>query len=601
MDRNAAKGLNMNVWRKGFAVLAAACACVAGASGAGTEGGLTRAEVLEMLPGPCMDDERAVADCEKLAARGESLYGTYLQIAREHTDFWTVQSALSMIREPVETKREVVAALREMLLERASAVLRGSARKEREAENPSLPFAEEGNLIVMLPSEKPAENDRLLVLVARKTVDIGGALWPEDIDGGDAAAHEPPEEEKAVIEALLAVIRECEWIDTVESALTLLKESGIDKPALAEQLKERLAAWLPGTTWTNAVMIGAFAQALTDIGDENDMESLMPMLSHPVKSVRICGALRFGERGGRRELAALEEAKGRETEEIVLQAIDRGIAGIKRRLADGEQGAETEPGDSGQDIAPLLEELRSLAQTPDGTPTGNPPPGTKPKFLDLRWRIAERGGIVKWNGREWEDVSALVSGRADPDARAKRLLAELNYWEQEYGRSSRPPELRERMADGEARAVIGTYLAQLRVMDLPVALDLELCLWRVVDDGRAPWIPSPEPLPDLRFPDDGTAPHPWKLHGRPVPDAETALGIALRAWTDSHRGMLATESWRCSGPLALNFDVDGFAKAGDEIWECHLFRLDLTDTRIKMQATLWVHSLTAQVHFVHAP
>lgn len=260
--------------------------------------------------------------------------------------------------------------------------------------------------------------------------------------------------------------------------------------------------------------------------------------------------------------------------------------------------AGTAPGDAGRDIAPLLEELRSLARTPDGTPTGNPPPGTKPKFLDLRWRIAERGGIVKWNGREWEEVSELVSGRVDPDTRAKRLLAGLNYWEQEYGRSSRPPELRERMADGEARAAIETYLAQLRVMDLPVALDLELGLWRVVDTGRAEWIPSPEPLPLLRFPGDGTAPPPWKLPGRPVPDAETALKTARRAWGDSR---LATESWRCSGPLVLGFDVDGFAKAGDEIRECRLFGLDPASGSIRTKAILWVHSLTARVHFVRAP
>lgn len=50
-------------------------------------------------------------------------------------------------------------------------------------------------------------------------------------------------------------------------------------------------------------------------------------------------ARHFGERGGRTELALLEEAKGRETDEFVLNQIDKAITAIKGRLASGKEDA----------------------------------------------------------------------------------------------------------------------------------------------------------------------------------------------------------------------------------------------------------------------
>ena len=103
------------------------------------------------------------------------------------------------------------------------------------------------------------------------------------------------------------------------------------------------------------------------------------------------------------------------------------------------------------------------------------------KCLDLRWTIAERGGIPQWNGEQLRDVADSVCGAGPLDSEARALLAKLNYWEQAYGETSIPPELLERWFFlGEEQAAIEGYVRQLQERGIRVALDGEAGLWKVV-------------------------------------------------------------------------------------------------------------------------
>ena len=82
-------------------------------------------------------------------------------------------------------------------------------------------------------------------------------------------------------------------------------------------------------------------------GGEEDFEVLVPLESHPVKPARMCAARHFGARGGRKELALLEEAKGNESDERILAGMERGIADIESRLDEEAQREAVVGGDGG--------------------------------------------------------------------------------------------------------------------------------------------------------------------------------------------------------------------------------------------------------------
>lgn len=102
--------------------------------------------------------------------------------------------------------------------------------------------------------------------------------------------------------------------------------------------------------------------------------------------------------------------------------------------------------------------------------------------LELRWAIAEQGGIPKWDGEKLTNVSVGICRAAELDFDAKRLLAKLNYWEQAYGTTSILPEGRENLARGEEDAAIALYVQQLAERGIHVALDLDEGLWIVIKD-----------------------------------------------------------------------------------------------------------------------
>jgi hypothetical protein len=103
------------------------------------------------------------------------------------------------------------------------------------------------------------------------------------------------------------------------------------------------------------------------------------------------------------------------------------------------------------------------------------------KCLDLRWKIAEQGGIPQWDGEQLLDVADSVCGAEPLDPESRALLAKLNYWEQAYGETSVSPEWRDRRFSlGEERAAIEGYVRQLRERGIRVALDCDEGLWKVV-------------------------------------------------------------------------------------------------------------------------
>ena len=126
----------------------------------------------------------------------------------------------------------------------------------------------------------------------------------------------------------------------------------------------------------------------------------------------------------------------------------------------------------------LQEDLRAAQSGTDGHAARE----LKWVDLDLRWRIAENGGIPKWDGTQLLDASDIVCGTVQVDDEARKMLAKLNYWEQAYGLSSIPPELKDRMVVGEERAAMECYVADLEKKGIRVVLDLDAGLWKVAGE-----------------------------------------------------------------------------------------------------------------------
>lgn len=142
-------------------------------------------------------------------------------------------------------------------------------------------------------------------------------------------------------EGLLAIVRECEDMQLACRALSILRLSSGDKRDVVAGLKEILATRLSTAKGDAEWVMTDIADALTDMGDEADMEALVPMVSHPVLRVRIIGAWCMGKRGGPQAKAALEEALTRDRHPRVQEEFGKAIAAIESRLA--EKDAETPP------------------------------------------------------------------------------------------------------------------------------------------------------------------------------------------------------------------------------------------------------------------
>lgn len=170
-------------------------------------------------------------------------------------------------------------------------------------------------------------------------------LLPDAVDFEDEevenARQRLIDEGEAGHEGLLAIVRECEEPRMARRALGILRASRGDKRKVVAELKEVLETRLPTAVGPEEWLVTSIAEAVTDMGDEDDMDALIPMLSHPVLRVRVIGAWCMGKRGGMRAKEALEQAKSRDSNARVQEEFSKAISAIETRLAT--QDAEVSP------------------------------------------------------------------------------------------------------------------------------------------------------------------------------------------------------------------------------------------------------------------
>ena len=149
------------------------------------------------------------------------------------------------------------------------------------------------------------------------------------------------EQGESAYEAMLAVVKQCDDYFIASTALAILRESKGEKRTVVEELKDCFSERLSRSGDENQEMLILIAEALADMGTEEDMEVLIPMLSRPEWRVRVIGTRCLGKRGGQRALEALEQVQGHDANKRVNEEIGKAIAAIEARLAG--QDAETPP------------------------------------------------------------------------------------------------------------------------------------------------------------------------------------------------------------------------------------------------------------------
>lgn len=167
-------------------------------------------------------------------------------------------------------------------------------------------------------------------------------LLPKSIDLEDenvlAAFQRLVDEGAAAHEAMVAIAKECEDSMIASYALSVLRESQGDKREVVVELKQFFAARFPQAEGEEELRMTFIAETLADIGTEEDVAVLAPMLTHPNMRVRYLGAQYLGQRGGQQAIEALEQAKSRESNNLVLDEMNKAVTSITSRLA--KQDAE---------------------------------------------------------------------------------------------------------------------------------------------------------------------------------------------------------------------------------------------------------------------
>ena len=170
-------------------------------------------------------------------------------------------------------------------------------------------------------------------------------LLPKSIDLEDenvlADFQRLVDEGEACHEAMLAIVKECGDSMIASYALSVLRETRGDKKTVVEELKQFFAARFPSAEGDEEFLMTFIAETVADIGTADDMDVLVPMLAHQNMRVRYLGASYLGQRGDQRVMEALEQAKSRESNNLVREEIEKAISDIESRLA--EQNAEEAP------------------------------------------------------------------------------------------------------------------------------------------------------------------------------------------------------------------------------------------------------------------
>jgi HEAT repeat protein len=361
------------------------------------EGEMSAAEVWELLPkGIDAEDDDEIANYVKLVEQGEAIYGALLDIVRANNDPLIAGRALSVLRasksDNRNARRDAVAELGRILYEKrdisdeweswtlslmAEAIADMGEAGDSELLAPLLnhPSGDvrsagysgmEKLAAKAVESDSPEEKETSAQSnddVSRAGDDLpteAGAvgqakktyrdypewcLLPKSIDLEDenvlAAFQRLVDEGEAAHEAMVAIAKECENSMIASYALSVLRESSGDKREAVAELKQFFAARFPNAEGEEVWRMTFIAETLADIGTEDDVTVLAPMLTHPNMRVRYLGAQYLGQRGGQQAMEALERAKGRESNNLVLDEMNKAVTSITGRLA--AQNAEASP------------------------------------------------------------------------------------------------------------------------------------------------------------------------------------------------------------------------------------------------------------------
>jgi len=139
---------------------------------------------------------------------------------------------------------------------------------------------------------------------------------------------------ESVWEAMMAIVRECDEPVIASRALSVLLESKGDKRGVVADLKELMTKRLPRADGDEMWLMIDMAKAIAEMGGDEDVDILIPMLDHPRWEVRVNGARFLGWRGGEKALEALERAKIQPQNQgrTEKNAIEESISAIEKRL-----------------------------------------------------------------------------------------------------------------------------------------------------------------------------------------------------------------------------------------------------------------------------
>lgn len=172
-------------------------------------------------------------------------------------------------------------------------------------------------------------------------------ILPKDLDFEDenviAAFQQLIDEGEAGHPAMLAIVKECEDPMLAMRALSVLRRSSGDKQKVIAELKPFFAERLPYAKDDEEWLMTAIARFFADLGTEEDVVALLPMLSHSNWRVRTLGARYLGQRGDQRVMEALEQAQSRDSDSMVVEEISKAISAIESRLAEQDAAASPSP------------------------------------------------------------------------------------------------------------------------------------------------------------------------------------------------------------------------------------------------------------------
>lgn len=157
---------------------------------------------------------------------------------------------------------------------------------------------------------------------------------------------------EAAHEAMLAVLWQCDDWHYASGAMEMLHCSKGDKTKVWPELRRLLAARLPEADGDlgddQTACCRSIARMLAENGCDEDVEALIPVLTHSNALLRSEAALYLGQYGGENALKILKSAKDRTQMPIARQNIESVMATIENRLSKSQGTLEQGKADDGE-------------------------------------------------------------------------------------------------------------------------------------------------------------------------------------------------------------------------------------------------------------